>query len=165
MFVDKPPLTGKANTADEMKKASYNKLQPPKAGPFQIIKLQPLTVVLDEEGVLNTVSVQRITAALGLRGYRPKTAQTPGSPKYETHTMQQLETEKSSVSVSKTPTSVSEYAIDRIVRREDYGRNRKNIVTLDGYGPKDSTLEPAKNIPKHFIIRYYRRLTRRQATA
>lgn len=77
VFNDKLPFTDKTNTADEMAEASYKKLQPRKAGPFQTIKMQPHTVVLDGKGLPNTVSIYRVTAALGLRGQRPETAWTP----------------------------------------------------------------------------------------
>lgn len=36
------------------------------AGSFHIIKVRPLTVVLKGGGVPNTVSIHRVTAALGL---------------------------------------------------------------------------------------------------
>lgn len=72
-----------------MESASYSYLQTQKAGPFHIIKVQQQTVELDKEGILNTVSTPRITAALVLREDCPETAQSPGSPNNETHTTQQ----------------------------------------------------------------------------
>lgn len=47
-------MTGKGNTADEMTKARNSMVQTHKAGTFQIIKNEPHTVVLDEEGMQNT---------------------------------------------------------------------------------------------------------------
>lgn len=82
MFVVKPPLTGKANAVDEIAKARYNKLQPRKAGPFRIINMQPQTVVIDEDEVLNMVLVLGAApAALGLRKQRPEKGQTSGLSK------------------------------------------------------------------------------------
>lgn len=81
MFIDKPQLTDKANTVDEMAKTGYIKLQPQEAGPFQIIEQQSHIVELDERVILNTVTLLRIQAASELRGHCPKTAQTKNSSK------------------------------------------------------------------------------------
>lgn len=48
-------MIAKSNTADEMAKTFYNKLQLLKAEPFQIHKVQPHTVARNEERVPNTV--------------------------------------------------------------------------------------------------------------
>lgn len=65
VFVCRPPLAGSRNTADEMATASYKKHQPRKAGPFRVIKERSPTIVIDEDGVPNTVSMHQITIALG----------------------------------------------------------------------------------------------------
>lgn len=87
-FIDKLPLISKANAADEMANASYNKLLTRKTGPFRAIKMQPHRVVIDKERRPNTVPLHKITTAPGMRRHCPKTAQTPGSFNNETQTMQ-----------------------------------------------------------------------------
>lgn len=61
VFVDKLPLTEKANTVDEMDKASYNKIHSRKAGPFAIIKEHPHTLVIRKYGVSITVQIPKVT--------------------------------------------------------------------------------------------------------
>lgn len=55
MFVDKLPLTGNDNTAEEIGKANYNKLWPQMVTSFQIIKAQPRKVVISRKEVSNMV--------------------------------------------------------------------------------------------------------------
>lgn len=50
---------------EAMATASYNKPQPRKAGPFYAIRKQSHTVVIDEYGVPDKVSLHQMTAALG----------------------------------------------------------------------------------------------------
>lgn len=85
VFVDKLPPAGKANTAGGVANACWNKLQPRKAEPLRIIKLQPNTVVLNEEEVPKMVLIHRVRAALELREYCPRMTQTLGSHKNKTH--------------------------------------------------------------------------------
>lgn len=140
MFVEKLQLTGKAYTADEMARASYNKLQMQKTGLFRIIKMQPHTVVLDEKEVPNTVSINRVAAAPGRRKNHPKAVQRLGLRRSETNTTQQQPKKGTSLSVSKDPMSPSEYAEDSIVAHKRYGQNRHYIVRCNGYGFEDDTL-------------------------
>lgn len=74
-------------------------------------------------------------------------------------------TEMMSVSVNKAATSPSDNAVDRIVGHENYGQNRRLVLRWHGYGSEDDFLEPAENIPKKFILSYYRRVKQRQAKA
>lgn len=74
MFIARSLWTGKANIADEMTKNCFNKLEPQKAAPFPIIREHLRTIVLDEEGVPNTVSKQRFRATVALREQCPKNA-------------------------------------------------------------------------------------------
>lgn len=65
LLVDKPPLASGKNTADLMTSASYNKLQPCKAGAFHIIEVQSHTVVIDKDVVPNVASIHRVAADVG----------------------------------------------------------------------------------------------------
>lgn len=67
MFDDKRPLSREGNTGTSLAMTSYNKLQMWKAIPFQINKVQPRRVVIDEDGVPTTVSLSRVTAASGAK--------------------------------------------------------------------------------------------------
>lgn len=46
---------------------SYNKLLSVKTGPFKVVEVSPTTVPIDEDGIYNTVSVDRSTVALTAR--------------------------------------------------------------------------------------------------
>lgn len=59
----------------------------------ELIKVKPHIMVLEKE-VQNTVLVERVTAASGLRGQRLEMAQTPGFPKNVTLTTQQRKDRK-----------------------------------------------------------------------
>lgn len=89
MFADEPTLTGKANIADEMAKNSYDNLQPQKVGPFLIVSVQLYSVVIDDDGVPNSVLILRVTAAPGLKEQRSEALQRQRLPNKETHTAQQ----------------------------------------------------------------------------
>lgn len=94
MFIDKPAFNDKANTVDELANVSYNKLQRGRAGPFQIIKMQLHTVVLDGEEVPKTVLIHNVTAAPGVEEQRFETVQTPSSRKNDTHMTQHKRTKR-----------------------------------------------------------------------
>lgn len=110
-----------------MAKVSYKKLQPQKAGSFQIIKVEPHTVVLDVEEVLNMVLIHRFTAAPVLKEHSA-TAQEPSSYKNNNLMTQDKQNEKTSERDSQVSTSPSEYTADHIIDCNDRGRNMNYIV-------------------------------------
>lgn len=157
-------MTGKANTLNEMAKASNNKLQSQKARSFQIIKARQHTVALEEEWVSNTISKHIVSTALGLRKHCLKTAQIPSLPRNNMDISQQKHKKKRSVSVSKVPTSPSEYVVGRIVGHECNGQNRRYVVRWNEAGPEDDMLKAAGNFPQHFISQYIKWIDQRQAS-
>lgn len=65
VFVDKPQLGNCKNTANEMARARYHKLQPHKADYFCNVKVHSRTAVIDKYIFCTTMCIHRITAALG----------------------------------------------------------------------------------------------------
>lgn len=128
MFIDKPSLTGKANTMNGIMQASYNKVRSQKVGPLRIIKVQPHTVVADKDEVPNIELMHRVTAAPALRKNHTENVQIPSSPRSKTHTTQQHQKKNKSVSVNEAHTSSSECLVDRISRHEFHGQNRHYVV-------------------------------------
>lgn len=62
VFVDRPPLSATATSpASTLANAAYNKLLPRALGPFRVISVQPHPLTIDEEGIPNTIFIDRAT--------------------------------------------------------------------------------------------------------
>lgn len=88
LLVDEPPLTGKANIAEKMTRASYNKLKSRMTMLFWNVIVQLHIVMIDGDEVQNTVPIQRGTETPRLREHFLTSAHTPGSSKNNTHIFQ-----------------------------------------------------------------------------
>lgn len=63
-FIDKPPLPAGAPTVGSMAPFNYNELQHRTTGQYKIILVRPNTIVVDANGVHDTVSIQLVSNAL-----------------------------------------------------------------------------------------------------
>lgn len=65
VFVKNHLLRSTSNSnAEAMRKKVYNKLQPRTAGPFRIIAVRERALMIGEHGILQIVSIDRLTDAL-----------------------------------------------------------------------------------------------------
>lgn len=64
VFVDRSPLSATVTTsASAMANATYNKLLIRALGPFHVNSVQPHTLTIEEDGIPNTISIDRATRA------------------------------------------------------------------------------------------------------
>lgn len=126
-------------------------------------KVAPTTVTIDEDGIRNSVSVDRATASPTAK----KTPTKDNSPKTYKTKCEQEETYTVEQKWKKKYRSYpQEYAEDCIVRYVGRGYTVKYVVRQYGYRPVNDTLEPPAQISEHFFPRIRRRRgkqdTRRQ---
>lgn len=98
VFIDKLPLAGSPNTANDITKASCNKLQPRKGRQFQIIHSYPHTFKVYEDRVWYKMPIEQASVAPALIEY-PETTQTPTSPEAESYPTQRFLKKKQSVPI------------------------------------------------------------------
>lgn len=79
--------------------------------------------MIDKDVVQNTISMHKVTAAPEQEESLSKTAQIPMSFKIETPKTEEKEKNRTLASLSKVPTSSSEYAVDCIVGQSGHDRN------------------------------------------
>lgn len=76
MYLDQPAMTNSAT--ERLETESYNKLMPPKTGLFKVIKVQPTTINIYENGSRNTVSIDRATLVPSVKFAERQHVYTPG---------------------------------------------------------------------------------------
>lgn len=157
VFVDRPPSTSSRNAGNEITTVSYNKLQPQKPGPLPLVKVRPHTVVINKDGVFSAVSIHRIRAAPGPE--KNHHAATSGHA-WQSNSSQTISDEPrqpkdwASGNVVSKESLQTEYAVEKIVCHKDHCRKQQYIVQWYEYKTENDTLEPARNILRHFITRY-----------
>lgn len=140
--------------ANGMATASYNEFQRRNAGPFCIVEVHPYTVVIDEGGVLNTVSVRRVVAAPWQGNYRtlkPELARRRDSSQTRSDEPCQ-QNDRVAEDVASEANPPMKYVGEKIVGIKGCGRRQQYIVRWYGYIFEDNPREPARKIPEHFIV-------------
>ena len=113
------------------------KLLPKTEGPFRVLSATETTVVVDQDGVSNRVSIDRATKMP--RGPHDATvaASTTDSP-------------------AGIPDPPAEYVVDHLVAHREARSGSQYKVRWYGYTPVDDTWEPAEGLPQPFIDRFWR---------
>lgn len=157
VFVNRTPLASSRNTADGMATARCIMLQPCKAKPFRFKKVHPHTVVIDEDYVPNMVSIHEITATLGSKSswhtLEPGSARHSDSSQTMSDSPRQRY-DRASEDILKKANLRTEYTVESVVGHSGDCRRLPYIARWCEYGSKGDTLEPARNILKHFFVRY-----------
>ena len=154
VFVDRPkrPLKG----TDSSRDATYNpglKLLPKSTGPFLVTKANADTVTIEEDGLQNTVSIDRVwkdesSTANPVRESEREVSADPEGP----HGDELIEEDPEM--------GPDHYAVDKIVGHEEGPTGMLYKIRWYGYSPRDDTMEPEENIPTNFIRRYWQQKAR-----
>lgn len=151
MYLDRPPVT--TFSAEFLATEWYRKLLSTKTGMFVVIEVTLTTVVIDEDGICNTVSLNRPTVA-------PTTKETPTQDEKMQTEEKEAEREEKHTGDTRTEeeniaNALREYSVDRKVSHVGRGNNVKYVVGWYGYTAADDTVQPTAHIPEHFITRYW----------
>lgn len=111
-------------------------------GAYKIMKVRLNTIVIDKNGVHNTVSMHRVRRA-------PYTSLEDGGVTTNTSEEQAATPED-----TQSSNQEHEHTVERIVGHCGQGVGRRYTVCWYVYRPEDNTVETAINIPQHFIARY-----------
>lgn len=140
VFVDREPTRAKSKQEKE-EDVVRSKLMPKSYGPFKVIDADEVTVTIDQDGIPNKISIDRVTT---VPSTRPN------------------EQDSSSNDLPTMVNDEQEFAVDRIVdHRDEQDGRRLYKVRWFGYDHNSDTFEPEQNIPTHFIIRYWNRRNKR----
>ena len=150
VYIDNPPNLNMQTSTDEVSR----KLKPKKAGPYQVKQVHSHTAVVDEDGLLNTVSTDRLTIAK----HANEDVDAEAGDAFRSNDGQH--DHDGTVDDDRK----NEYVVDKIVRHVDDEGDTKYVVRWYGYGADEDTVEPAEHLPRHFIDRYWKRVGR-QTTA
>lgn len=138
VFIDREPAKERTQSEKE-DDIVRSKLLPRSYGPFKVITADETTVTIDQDGIPNKVSIDRVT----------KVPQTTGTD----HTDDERGNQSND----------TEYAVDRIIEhRDEPDGTPKYRIRWFRYDQSHDTFEPEANIPTHFIIRYWNRSTIKQ---
>lgn len=119
-----------------------------------MIKIHPHTVVIEDNGEPNTVSIHKVTAALQRREHHV-TARTQRRLESDSRTAHDKQKKRTSEMNSQVLMAPSECAADHIIGHKCRGWKRTFVVRRNEHGPKNDMLKLAENITKHFITRYH----------
>ena len=145
VYVDRPPrpLRRAERDSAEITDGDGNpavKLLPKAEGPFRVRSATDTTVVIDQDGVSNRVSIDRVTKMP--RGPSGTAATTAPTDRME-----------------ETPDPTVEYVVERVVAHRESPAGIQYKVRWHGYSASDDTWEPAEGLPQAFIDRYWRART------
>ena len=141
VFLDKPPnMKDKVGSEHE---SITDKLSFKRLGPFKILDVYSHTATIDEEGIPNTVTIDRLSLAKAANS--PPTS--PPSPP----------TPVPSLNPAPDDQHQTEFVVDRIVDHRGKGGTRRYRVRWYGFSPSADTWEPDHHIPPQFIARYHAR--------
>lgn len=130
----------------------YSKLPSTLTGTFHVIEVRPATRTIDQDGIRNTVFVDKATVAPSGRETPTENSktQTENNPagKEETNERDHKTEEEN---VAKAPL---EYTIAHLVRQVGKVESVKYVVHWCGYTTADDTVETPAHIPDHFITRF-----------
>lgn len=141
VFLDSPPLRANSDSAAEsLSKKAYDKLHSRALGSSRIIGVHENTFPGDENSILNSVFIDRLTHALRAVLLSRKKNKSPLTPQ------RQRKDEQDSTN--------NEHAVERILKHIGKGRDSKYIVRKDGYSAKDDTVEFVDHFSKHFTKPY-----------
>lgn len=101
--------------------------------PCRIVWVQKNTVTIDEEGIPNTVSVDRVI-------HEPSITDQTQHASTSAQTKLNFTKDGSTSDVCDNYTDKDEHVVDRIVRHIDNGDNHRYVVRQYNYGPKDDTM-------------------------
>ncbi|CDF40922.1 unnamed protein product [Chondrus crispus] len=140
VYVDRPPRPLTSTERGDLPSNDGGpsvKLLPKTEGPFPVRSATETTVVVDQDGVSNRVSIDRITRMP--RGPRDVTAAAATQP-----------------AAGGEPEPAAEYVIDHLVGHRENRTGTQYKVRWYGYAPADDTWEPAEGLPQAFIDRFWR---------
>ena len=153
IFLDRPPDFSATALENE---DGHRKLLPKTTGPYRVISSNENTVIIDRDGLRDTVAIDRVTRAPPMATSRQPETLTGRRRKPPPVTVDPESTVP--VTGEASPTPEREFAIDRIV---GHGEDNDGLpiyrVRWYGYSPQDDTWEPAGNIPDNFLRRYHAR--------
>ncbi|CDF32918.1 unnamed protein product [Chondrus crispus] len=127
VYVDRPP---RPLTSVERRTRAQE-------GPFRVRSATDTTVLIEQDGVENRVSIDRVT----------KMPRGPGDT---------VASAIPSASDAQTTTPRAEYVVDRIVGHRMTRGGTEYKVRWYGYAASDDTYEPSEGLPQPFIDRYWR---------
>ena len=142
VFVDRPPRT---LLPEEKQNDVTRKLLPRSTGPYEVTKTTGDTVTIKQDGLLNTVSIDRV--ALAPAPATRETTRTVTADPEGPFAEQQVEEDEEPIAV--------EFAIDQVVGHEFTPDGMKYKVRWYGWTAKDDTMEPEAHIPYNFVKRYW----------
>lgn len=137
-FVERPPLT--ASAADRLAFERYSKLLPRRTEPFRAISVRPEYVRIDQNGIRNTVSINRQTrvAKEGRSNVDAMSVSRPSTDRNPVNNTTNEEEKKNS------------YTVEKIAGHQNRPMYTYYTVRWNGYGSQDDTTEPAEHISRHF---------------
>ena len=117
-------------------------------------------MTIDENGLDNTVSIDRVTRApngqISLEAEEDATAANEQTPPTEETTAETPQEPTDDAS-----TSGREYVIERVMAHKESPEGRLYRVRWHGYTARDDTWEPRRHLPANFVKRYERRVRRK----
>ena len=166
VYIDRPPRQPDAAPEEEVTK----KLLPRGLGPYKIQSVSENTVTVDEDGLLNTVSIDRVTLAPRSRtGNAPVTTERTfdifknpyPSGEFEIPELDEepfVEFGIPGLENYETPHGdYGEYPIEEIVGHRETPNGVEFRVRWYGYPAAYDEFLPSSDIPQNFITRYWRK--------
>lgn len=135
--------TTSESPADALAINTYSVLERRRSGPLCMLEVWASTVTLDENRILNTVSIDQVAHA--------PTPQSNIRPQEKAHRAQSADipTGKPAKPMNQPhSTDGNEYVVKKISRHVGSGRNTKNTVLWYWYGPKKDMVVPPDHILK-----------------
>lgn len=157
LFLERPPMTTSAAKLVETK--SYNRLRSFKTGLFMVIGVSSTIVLIDKDGIGNTLFVDWTAVAPVAKKTPNEDNRTQGNEtdndREEAYTRDTKLEEENSIN------ELRKYAVDRIFGHIGCGNNVKYFLRSYRVTPADDKVERSAHIPEHFITRYWHQMRKK----
>ena len=150
VYVDRPPRHLDQDSDEDVK--ITKKLLPKTTGPYKVIRSTPDTVTISQDGLENTISIDRVTVAPSRSTPRAVTADPTGP-----NQLDDTPEESSGENGQDTTPTQDEYPIEKIVTHHATDEGIKYQVRWLGYTAAEDTLHFEKDLPYNMVTRYWKK--------
>lgn len=132
-------------------------------GPFKVVEVSPTAITINEDGTVNTVSVDQAILAPPAKYAKGQLMYTPDEP--VDNRQDNVHEDGEQTSAEDIARVTHDYAVNHIMSHVGKGDNVQYLLRWYTYNFVDERVEPSEHIFEHFITHNWRRLNEKGEVA